>query len=193
MRKSLPLGRVDIEEVPSPASFHSIIVLGNPALPLLSVPVPFLLFLLSISSFPFAHSSFPVNISFLSRSFFWLGGFQWPDFSIMMITGMKLLSSSLCIRKSRTEWALSVGLAGLLMKSCRERCMQVEGHAPAPSVAGSQASAKEPSTVLSLGGGAGEGMGTTKLDRCGRESWREGVRNKQIPFPILPTFISLPN
>lgn len=105
MRKSLPLGKVVIEEVPSPVDFHSIISLGNPTL-LCSLYL-FLSFFspLSISSFPFAHSSFSVNISFLSRSFFWLWGFQWQDFSIMMITEMKFFSISLGIRKSRTEWA----------------------------------------------------------------------------------------
>lgn len=56
-----------------------------------------------------------------------------------------------------------------------------------------QASAKEPSTVLSVGGGAGEGMGRTDAGEVWQRELREGVRNKQIPFPILPTFISLPN
>lgn len=95
-------------------------------------------------------------------------------YSNMMITGLKFFSISLCIRKSRTEWAPVADLAGLLMKSYRERCPS--GRSCSSPFCGWKSLRPVPRNIAPcsvLGVVLERAWEQQMLEMCGRESWEK--------------------
>lgn len=185
MRKSLQLGRVDLEEVPQPCRFPLSSCLGQ------SRPRPALC-AHSFSSFSPLHFFFPLcsflfpseYIIFLQKFLLTLRFAMTRLFPAMVITGISSFPFVSADERARLIRLLSAGLAGVLMRSCRERCsswllwLEV-----------TQASAKEASTMLGLGGGAGEGVGTTNA----QEVWQKELErsHQEQRDPISHFFLHL--